>query len=163
MPIAKRIHRLLDQLAIPYELVEHPYSPSTLESSQQMELPAELFAKAILLRDHHDRHLLAVLPCSDQIDIEHLNLRLARQLSLAHEHELGECFPDCAPGAVPPLGMAYDIPIYWDERLALQGDIFLEAGDHRQWIHLSQRALLELIEQQPWATIGTMPAHPTES
>lgn len=158
MPIARRIHQLLDQLAIPYEIVEHPYCEHTLESSQEMQLPTELFAKAILLRDQHQRHLLAVLPCAKQIDLERLNHRLERTLCLANEHELGECFPDCAPGAVPPLGMAYDIPIFWDERLALQSDIFLEAGDHRQWLHLSQRSLLQLIDQQPWTTIGRVPA-----
>ncbi len=158
MPIAHRIHRLLDQLAIPYELVEHPYGVSALEASQAMELPAELFAKAILLRDHEEALLLAVLPCFEQIDLERLNQRLGRQLSLANEHELGECFPDCAPGAVPPLGMAYGIPIYWDEQLALSSDIYLEAGDHRQWVHLSQRALLQLIEQQPSTTIAKVPA-----
>lgn len=158
MPIAHRIHQLLDHLAIPYEVVEHPYSATALESCRDMELPAELFAKAILLRDKQQRHLLAVLPCIGQIDLEQLNQRLGRQLTLAHEHELAECFPDCAPGAVPPLGMAYGIPIYWDEALALCSDIYLEAGDHRQWLHLSQRSLLQLIKQQPDTTIGWVPA-----
>ncbi len=158
MALSQRIHRLLDDLAIPYELVEHPYRPSTLESSREMELPERLCAKAILLRDQDQGLLLAVLPCSEQIDLERLNHRLGLRLTLASEHEVGECFPDCAPGAVSPLGMANALPVYWDESLALSTDVYLEAGDHRQWLHLSQRALLRLIEQQPSATITPIPA-----
>ncbi len=32
---------------------------------------------------------------------------------MATETELGECFPDCEVGAVPPLGHVYGIKTLW--------------------------------------------------
>ena len=49
---------------------------------------------------------------------------------LADEDEIGRMFPDCELGAVPPVGDPYGLPVMVDDALAVQPDIYFEAGDH---------------------------------
>ena len=57
---------------------------------------------------------------------------------MATEAELGQCFPDCEVGAVPPIGPAYNLKTLWDpdSSLGKQDKIYFEAGDHNELIHL---------------------------
>lgn len=52
---------------------------------------------------------------------------LRRDLRLASEQELPELFRDCAPGAVSPVGAAYDIPTVWDRGLGDKPDVYSKA------------------------------------
>jgi len=61
----------------------------------------------------------------------------SRDLHLATEDEIAELFDDCQLGAVPPLGPAYGIETLLDESLTSLADVYFEAGDHVQLVHLS--------------------------
>ena len=49
-------------------------------------------------------------------------------------------FPDCELGAIPPVGMLYDIDTVVDDSLLEQPDIYFEAGDHEHMIHMKRKA-----------------------
>jgi Ala-tRNA(Pro) deacylase len=60
-----------------------------------------------------------------------------RYIVLASEQNLYDLFEDCTVGAVPPLGDAYDIDVIFDNNLYERDDVYFEAGDHTDLIHVS--------------------------
>ena len=61
------------------------------------------------------------------------------------EKELEDVFYDCETGAVPPLGPDYRVPTVLDRRLTLESDIYFEAGDHVDLVHVSATSFLKLM------------------
>jgi len=89
-----------------------------------------------------------VLPASRQVDLGELHRQMKRNLGLATEHDLGQLFRDCEIGALPALGPAYGIETVVDDLIAEQPDIYFEAGDHEQLIHVSAEAFSALLGEQ---------------
>jgi Ala-tRNA(Pro) deacylase len=58
------------------------------------------------------------------------NVRLAR------EEEFAPTFPDCEPGAMPPLGNLYGVPVWVDRSLAEGERIVFQAGTHTETISM---------------------------
>jgi len=67
-------------------------------------------------------------------------------MSLADEDEVARLFPDCELGAVPPVGAAYGLPTMVDDVLAAQPDIYLEAGDHLNLLHVSGEQFVDMMQ-----------------
>ncbi len=55
--------------------------------------------------------------------------QLGDNVELAKESEIDPLFPDCAHGAVPPLGRCYALPLIVDD--SIEAQIYMEAGDLR--------------------------------
>jgi Ala-tRNA(Pro) deacylase len=70
-------------------------------------------------------------------------------VSLASEQEVGRLFPDCELGAIPAIGWAYGLDVIVDDRLATQGEIWFEAGDHRSLIEVGGDQFRRLLEAAP--------------
>lgn len=136
MAMASRIANYLVEQDADFDLLDHPYSATSMESAQLAHVPGDRIAKSVVLEDDRG-YLLAVLPASCRVDLGELHRQTQRSLGLATEHELRALFEDCEPGAVPPLGPAYDIETIIDDTLAEQPDIYFEAGDHEQLVHVS--------------------------
>jgi len=70
---------------------------------------------------------------------------LQRNLGLATENELAGLFKDCELGAIPPIGPAYGIEIVVDDSLLQEDDVYFEAGDHEELIHVSGKQFQDLV------------------
>ena len=90
--------------------------------------------------------LLAVLPATRNLDLHLLENQIGRRMDLAEENELSTLFPDCQLGAVPALGLAYGITTLIDEALLSQPEIYFEAGNHEELIHLRESEFEKLME-----------------
>ena len=66
-------------------------------------------------------------------------------LGLAVEQDVAELFRDCDPGAIPPLGAAYGVKTLVDDSLVNQPDVYFEAGDHEDLIHVDHAQFSELM------------------
>jgi Ala-tRNA(Pro) deacylase len=64
------------------------------------------------------------------------------------ESELGSLFADCEIGALPAIGPAYGMETFIDDTIAEQPDIYFEAGDHEQLIHVSAEAFETLMGER---------------
>jgi Ala-tRNA(Pro) deacylase len=65
-------------------------------------------------------------------------------LSLASEKEFIEKFPSCQPGAMPPFGNLFGLPLYCDTALAKQAEIEFNAGTHVDTIRMTYASLVKL-------------------
>ena len=148
MSIAKTVQWFLDSHDISYEVLHHPHSRNSTETADAAFIWEDQLAKTVLLEDELG-YVMAIVPASHHLDLHKLYTQLHRKLELATEGELPDLFPDCEPGAVPPLGGAYGIPIVYDERLTRLSSIYFEAGDHCDLIYMGGHEFIEMMADAP--------------
>lgn len=135
MTISVTQERYLVERKMEYDLMLHPHTGSSHETAEAAHVPEDHIAKAVVLKDAKG-YLVVVVPASNWLKMDYLREELHRDLHLASEDEITGLFSDCDPGAVPPLGPAYGIETLLDESLVSLADVYFEAGDHEQLIHL---------------------------
>jgi len=133
--MAKVIKQYLDAHGVKYDVIGHAHTSSSIRTAEAAHVPGDQLAKGVVLRDVNG-HLMAILPATHYLDIGQMNAWLDRKLDLLPEDDLLGLFTDCEPGAVPPIGTAYGMEAVLDEALARQSDIYFEAGNHRELVHV---------------------------
>jgi len=144
MAIASTVSNFLMAQDVDYDVLAHPHTATSGESAQAAHVPGSRLAKSVILEDEQG-FLMVVLPSSRQVNMQELHRQLNRNLVLATEHELGGLFADCEIGALPPIGSVYGVETVVDDAIAEQPDIFFEAGDHEQLIHVSGETFQTLL------------------
>ena len=143
--IAQRLRWYLNQSGLPYEVLPHPHSRSSLETAREAHVRPEKFVKPVLLEDEGG-YVMAVVPASARIDLARLGEQMHRDFELASEEEIEELFPDCAAGAMPALGAPYRIPTVYEDSLAGLRDVYFEAGDHEDVVHMRAGDFMKLLD-----------------
>jgi Ala-tRNA(Pro) deacylase len=144
MAMATRVKWFLEQHGVEYEVLPHPHTETSGEAASVAQVPQARVAKTVLLEDERG-YVMAVLPASERIELSKLNHALQRELELASEEELPGLFGDCALGALPPLGKAYNIPTIVEDSLLSAPEVWFEAGDHEDLVHVRGAAFLSLL------------------
>lgn len=137
MSLAPTVGLYLCDKGICYEIINHPYSVNALETAQSARIAAKLLAKAVIMRDEDNALFMVLTQADKKIQLKALNHQLDKPLSLVPETELAQIFPDCEPGAIPPLGQPYGLRTLIDYDLLQQDEVYLEAGDHLELVHLT--------------------------
>lgn len=145
MPILTKLREFLDQNQVDYTHTVHPLAYTAREVASAEHVPAREMAKTVIFLSEQGFGM-AVLPADSVVDLEELrqDLGLSR-LRLATEAELGELFPTCELGAMPPFGNLFGLPVYADGRLAAEDTITFNAGTHRDVIHMHFRDFQRLV------------------
>lgn len=144
MATALTLEQHLDRNRVAYDVLPHAPTMSSWRTAESSHVPANELAKAVVLK--RDRgYLLAVLPASQQVEWKALGKWFNQNLALATEDEIAWLFPDCTPGAVPPIGEAYGIETVVDDSIAEQADIYFEGGDHATLVHMAGPAFCKLM------------------
>lgn len=143
MTIAPTLQRHLDR-NVTYELITHEATMSSTRTAQACHVSGDCLAKGIVLR-HNGGYMLAVLPASRHLRLPDLKLAIGADVDLADEGEIERLFPDCAPGAIPPIGECYDLDVIVDDSIQQPPEIYLEGGDHTTLVHLSQAQFTRLM------------------
>ena len=136
MAIARTVKDFLAQKSVDYDMVSHPHTGSSHESAEASHVNEDHIAKAVIVKDESG-YAMVVVPASNWVEIKHLRNELDRDFKLVEENELAKLFPDCEPGAIPPLGSAYQIETFLDEELTTLANVYFEAGDHENLVHMS--------------------------
>ena len=146
MPILSKLKDFLDSNQIQYTHTTHPLAYTAREVAQAEHIAVREVAKTVIFLNEQG-YGMAVLPADSIVDLEELrnDLGLTR-LRLATEAELGELFPSCELGAMPPFGNLWGLPVYVDGRLASEDMIAFNAGTHRDVIHMHYRDFERLVQ-----------------
>lgn len=145
MSLANTVRWFLDTHHVSYEVLEHPPSGNSVETADHAFIWEDQLAKTVLLADERG-YLMAVVPASHRVDLRKLRHEMHRKLELAQESDLERLFPDCEPGALPPLGAAYGIPIVYDDRLRRLAGVYFEGGDHCRLVYMGGSEFIGLLE-----------------
>jgi Ala-tRNA(Pro) deacylase len=153
MTIAVTLKSFLEDHHVKYDMVKHLHSSTALESAHSAHVPGHQLAKAVVLEDESG-YIVSVLPSTNRVDLEWVNESLGRNLQMAREDELPNLFQDCDYGAVPALSNAYGLDVIWDEQLTNASEIYIEAGDHENLIHMHAEEFFKLMENLPHSIIS---------
>lgn len=152
MNIAPTLVKQLAKLGITYDTLSHRYTNSSLHTAHAAHIPADKMVKPVILEDEQG-YVMALVPANQYVKIGELNMYLNRKMGLATEEELKYLFRDCDQGAIPPVGDAYGIETIVDNYLNDCSDVYIEAGNHTELLHLSKFAFNKLMENSRHADI----------
>ena len=152
MKIAPTLVKQLAKHGISYDTIRHTYSNSSLHAAHSANIPADKVVKTVVLEDDQG-YVMALVPANHYLKINEINMLLNRRMGLATEAELAHLFSDCEPGAIPPVGDAYGITTVVDTDLDECSDVYIEAGNHTDLLHISGSAFRQLIEHSRHASI----------
>ena len=153
MAIATTLKSYLEDHHVDYDMVKHTHSDTALESAHLAHVPSHQVAKAVVLEDDNG-YVVSVMPSTNRLDLDWVNESLGRELRMASEDELPNLFQDCSLGAVPALSNAYGLDVIWDEQLTNASEIYIEAGDHENLIHMQGDEFCMLMEDLPHSIIS---------
>ena len=135
MAVAISLQHFLDNSGIKYSVVPHPYADNSQKTADAAHVSASKIAKCVILEDEGG-YVMAVVPATRKVKLGELFRQINRRLELASESELADLLGDCVLGAVPPIGEIYDMDVVVDDSFDDLSDIYFEAGDHTDLIHI---------------------------
>jgi Ala-tRNA(Pro) deacylase len=127
MPVSERLAQWLREAGVVFDLVEHPPVRTSVEAARVRGTRLEQGAKALVVRAD-DRFVHCVLPAHLKADNAALRAIVgSRKLRFASREELLE-LTGCEPGAVPPFGNFFGLPVLLDEALCANDRVAFNAG-----------------------------------
>ncbi len=133
---SKRIAAYLRQHGVPFSSERHRTAYTAAEVAAEEHISGKIVAKAVVVMAD-DRPAILILPAHYRVHLGHLREVLgARDARLAREDEFAGRFRDCEPGAVPPFGNLYGVPVYVHRALADQPEIVVQPGSHTETFRL---------------------------
>jgi Ala-tRNA(Pro) deacylase len=146
MPILTKLKELLDVNRVRYEVRSHRPAFTAQEVAAAEHVPGREMAKVVMVRDGGE-YLVAVLPAPYHVGLERLGKAAGRTgLRLATEAEFARLFLGCEPGAMPPFGNLYGIPVWVDESLTRDDEIAFNAGNHEHTVHMKYADFARLVQ-----------------
>jgi Ala-tRNA(Pro) deacylase len=131
-----KLKQLLDQNGVHYSLIVHHTAYTAQEVAAAEHVPGREHAKVTVIKVGKD-FAMAVMPAQKKIDFVKLAAVLGdRQIRLAEEKEFSGVFPECEPGAMPPFGHLFGLPVIVDLELEKDQNIAFQAGTHVESIRM---------------------------
>jgi Ala-tRNA(Pro) deacylase len=143
--VTERLLTWLRERGARFRLMEHAPVFTSEEASRVRGTPIEAGAKALVLQAD-DRVVHVVLPGHRRVDNARLRAVLGtRTLRFATPEEL-IALTGCVPGAVPPFGNLFGLPVFLDEELAQREEMAFNAGGNAVSIVMRCDDFLQLSE-----------------
>ena len=131
----------LDARGIPYEVIHHEPSTTSLEEAHSLHMDADHVLKAVVI-DTRGRHAVAVIPASRRLDMYLVRGALDDQAAhLATEDELQKDFPSIELGAAPVLGWMLGAETLVDPSVLERDTIVFAAGTRTESVRVRTREL----------------------
>jgi Ala-tRNA(Pro) deacylase len=142
-PVTERLEAWLREQGARYRLLEHAPVFTSAEAARVRGTPVEAGAKALVLLAAA-APVQVVLPGSRRVDNARVRALLGtRTLRFATPEEL-LALTGCVPGAVPPFGNLFGMPVLADAALAAREEIAFNAGSNDVSIVLAAADFLRL-------------------
>ena len=143
--IPSRLKTHLEDAHVSYTLVPHAPARSAQYAAAVLHAPGKVVAKSVAMRAGQ-QVLLAVLPASYHVDLKKLAASVGGPVELLSEPDCYKLFPDCQPGAIPPFGELYGLPVYLDDALAEDPEIIFSAGTLSDGVRMGNADFVHLVK-----------------
>jgi Ala-tRNA(Pro) deacylase len=135
MTIATGVSEFLRDHRIPYEVLWHRRADTSLRAAREAGVSPDQVVKAVVLEGDGEL-FMALIPADRMLDIGAISKCIGTGVRLADPGEFENIFDDCRPGAVPAAGPKYGFPTLLDDHLAGAADVYFDAGDQEELIHV---------------------------
>jgi len=144
-PVTDRLEGWLREAGVAFQIFEHAPVRTSEEAARVRGTPLEAGAKALLVRAE-ERFVHCVLPAHLKADNALLRGLLGtRKLRFATPEEL-LTLTGCVPGAVPPFGNLFGLPVLVDEALCRNPRVAFNAGSNAVSITMRCEDMVRLAE-----------------
>lgn len=144
MPSSDKLKKFLDEKKVSYALLHHEKAYTAQEVAQAVHVSGKELAKTIII-DADGKYVMTVLPAPHKVNLKLLkDVLKAKEVRLAREEEVQQLFPDCELGAMPPLGVLYNMPVYVAQPLSEDQEITFNACTHTEAMRMSYSDFQEL-------------------
>ena len=127
--VSERLEQWLREAGVAFDILEHVPVHTSAEAARVRGTRLEQGAKALVVRAG-DRFVHCVLPAHLKADNAALREIVGtRKLRFATRDELHQ-LTGCEPGAVPPFGNLFGLPVLLDEALCLNDRVAFNAGSN---------------------------------
>ena len=128
MAVSVLVQEFLRQSNVAYSVFPHTPAYTAQEEAAVTHISGRDWAKPVVCFADGEP-IQAVVPADLVIDLEQLLILVgADRIRLATKDELAALYPDCEPGAVPPLGPLYHQPVFVDVALAREPQVVFNGG-----------------------------------
>lgn len=138
--VTKKIIELLRSKNIDFEILEHPPVTTSSEAAGARGSRISQGAKAIIVRANEQFYHLII---SAAVPLDNNKLRKVlgtRRVRFATSEELFE-LTGCFPGAVPPFGNLFGLPVFMDNALLSEEIVYFNCGSHTVSLRMSRADL----------------------
>jgi Ala-tRNA(Pro) deacylase len=149
-----RALEVLDINKIHYSLIRHRESSSSHSTAVASIIPKKKLVKAVILKDEFQQPIMALLSANQKINLRHLNHTLNRRFALINEDELNVIFHKSTPGAIAPIADAVYMDSIVEQSLVDLQEVYMEAGDHINLIHMDAVGFRKLIGESKKASFA---------
>ena len=144
--LSERLTKYLVESGVKYEVLRHGEAYTAQEVAAAMHVHGRMLVKVVIVKSEKGFMMVAV-PADRKVDISTLRSELGLHFAtLATESEFSKLFPDCEPGAMPPFGNLYGIPVYVDKKLAEDEKIVFQGGTHYEAVKMRYDDFERLVE-----------------
>ena len=145
--IKTKITDLLDAQNITYRLLPHSEPVFTVEAAAaQRGVVKEEMVKSILLREKNgERYVMACVTGEARLKPQAVRAQLEgwKRLTFATSAEI-QAVTGCVQGAVAPLCLPDDVPVFFDEIIAACEKVNISSGDPMAGLELAGQDLIKL-------------------
>ncbi len=132
MPSLNKLKEFLDSGLVAYEVLTHPVAFTAQRLAAVQHVKGKQLAKVVVARSGSE-FMMIVLPAPC-----HVGLQRARAATGRQDLEI-------EPGAMPPFGNLYNVPVWVDESLAQDEEIVFNACTHTQAIRMKYSDFARLV------------------
>ena len=141
--LSERLEQWLREAGVAFEVIEHAPAHTSEDAARVRGTRPRQGAKALVVRAE-ERFVHCVLPADLRADNAALRALVGtRKLRFATREELHR-LTGCEPGAVPPFGNLFGLPVLLDEALCANERVVFSAGSHGRSITMRCADLVRL-------------------
>ena len=141
--LSERLEQWLREAGVAFEVIEHAPAHTSEDAARVRGTRPRQGAKALVVRAE-ERFVHCVLPADLRADNAALRALVGtRKLRFATREELHR-LTGCEPGAVPPFGNLFGLPVLLDEALCANERVVFSAGSHGRSITMRCADLVHL-------------------
>lgn len=146
MECKDKLEKYFHDNGVKFQAMTHATAYTAQDVAAAQKVKGKQVAKVVMVLANA-KSVMLVLPASYRIDFAKLKgVLAAKEARLAKEEEFSMLFPDCDPGAMPPFGNLYNVPVYVDKSLTEDPEIVFNAGSHRDTMKIAYRDYARLAQ-----------------
>jgi Ala-tRNA(Pro) deacylase len=140
-----KLKEFLETSLVAYEVLTHPVAFTAQQLAAVQHVKGKQLAKVVVARSGSE-FIMIVLPAPYHVGLQRARAVTGRQdLEIAHESEFAGLFAGCEPGAMPPFGNLYNVPVWVDESFAQDEEIVFNACTHTEAIKMKYSDFARLV------------------
>jgi Ala-tRNA(Pro) deacylase len=145
--VTRKAIELLTSKGINFERLEHTVVTTSSEASGARGSKLSQGAKAIIVKAN-DQFYHLIISAAVPLDNNKLRKVLGtRRVRFATTEELFE-LTGCSPGAVPPFGNLFGLPVFMDNALMEEDIVYFNCGSHTISFRMKRSDLAEATDAQ---------------